>query len=181
MCASTGWLGVGIPCGGGGRSAKGKEGLAGGWVRVEWWLVCGVAAWAGKAYHAKWRSRRVDRTEKRSTTHRRLNSRSARAEKDALGASTRDPGRQGTRRHDLQEGHEKDHDATVSSILEHVWACLACVCCGCVCGSGVRRQTHLSSRLVAVTASHMRGPGEGWGRGRVFPPSMPHSEPCEIS
>ena len=65
---------------------------------------------------------------------------------------------------------------SVTSILEHVWACLACVCCGCVCGSGVRRQTHLSSRLVAVTASHMRGPGEGWGRGRVFPPSMPHSE-----
>ena len=65
-------------------------------------------------------------------------------------------------------------------VCAHVWACLACVCCGCVCGSGVRRQTHLSSRLVAVTASHMRGPGEGWGRGRVFPPSMPHSEPCEI-
>ena len=61
-------------------------------------------------------------------------------------------------------------------VCEHVWACLACVCCGCVCGSGVRRETHLSLRLVAVTASHMRGPGEGWGRGRVFPPSMPHSE-----
>ena len=77
--ASTWWLRVGTPCGGCKRSAKGKEGLAGGWVRVEWWLVCGVAAWAGKVYHTKWRSRRVDRTEKRSTTHRRLNSRSARA------------------------------------------------------------------------------------------------------
>ena len=60
--ASTGLLGVGIPCGGGGGSANGKEGLAGGWVRVEWWLVCGVAAWAGKAYRAKKRSRLVDRT-----------------------------------------------------------------------------------------------------------------------
>ena len=55
------------------------RGMSTGWVRVEWWLVCRVAAWAGKAYHAKWRSRRVDRMEKRSTTHRRLNSRSARA------------------------------------------------------------------------------------------------------
>ena len=65
---------------------------------------------------------------------------------------------------------------------EHVWACLACVCCRCVCGSGVRRETHLSSRLVAVTTSHMRGPGEGWGRGRVFPPSMRfHQRACEIS
>ena len=32
------------PMWGGGGSAKGKEGLAGVWMRVEWWLVCGVAA-----------------------------------------------------------------------------------------------------------------------------------------
>ena len=64
------------------------------------------------------------------------------------------------------------------SMCGHAWrVCVAGVCAG---AAGWGSQTHLSSRLVAVTALHMRGPGEGWGRGRVFPPSMPHSEPCEL-
>ena len=66
--ASTGELGVGIPCGGGGRSAKGSESVLmsvyeGGVV-----VVCGSPACAGRVHLAKRRSRLVDRTEIRART-----------------------------------------------------------------------------------------------------------------
>ena len=67
-------------------------------------------------------------------------------------------------------------------VCEHVWACLACVCCGCVCGSGGVRQAN--APFVETGCSHClayaRSRRELGSRERLFPPSMPHSEPCEI-
>ena len=99
--ASTEWLRVGITCRGGGKSAKGKEGWTGRWMRVEWWLVCESPAYAGKAYHADRSSRPINRTELRSMICKVLDGPSDAARKAALVALVWVPGLSRTRRHDL--------------------------------------------------------------------------------
>jgi hypothetical protein len=67
-------------------------------------------------------------------------------------------------------------------VCARVWACLACVCCGCVCGSGVR-QAH--APFVETGCSHCLAyarPRRGLGSREGTPSLMLlHQRACEIS